>query len=409
MKTTNHFKTKLPFFVFIAASLEYFDYLLFPILAATLMQVFFPGGKNTALINFLFFSLAGVVKFIGGIFFGFLSDLYGRKSIIQALALCMVVGTLCIGLMPLGLSETTYLVLLMFLRSLQGLSFGAEMTTASTYAYETDLLSKTKKLGMVFIGATLGAIAATSMLSLLSTVIPKSTFIAWGWRVPFILGSILGVVSFISRKNLKESHESRGKNTLHVIKKELKFHKSKILWALVVSLFPITLINVILYFPYYLNHYYQEPLAKIYFAQTLSLIGSVIFIYLASKIADRSSKTVSRLYVYLLFSFIGLIPFLIFIQTSYLYVFMIIWQFFISFCIIYGMKEMLSVFPKEARSTVSGFVYNLNFILASLIPVIFSKLTFSKENPYLLYAFILPIALAAIIGTKKIEHEVCES
>ena len=73
------------------------------------------------------------------------------------------------------------------------------------------------------------------------------------------------------------------------------------------------------------------------------------------------------------------------------------------------MKEMLSVFPKEARSTVSGFVYNLNFILASLIPVIFSKLTFSKENPYLLYAFILPIALAAIIGTKKIELEVCES
>jgi MFS family permease len=391
-------QNKLPIFVFLGSSIEYFDFLLFPLLASVLIQIFFPNYQNLIALNALFFSLGAFGKLAGGIIFGYLADKFGRKAIIQLLPFIMIVTTCLFTIMPTGLSVGFYAVVFCVLRLLQSLSFGAEMTTASIYAYESESAGKIKKIGLVFIGATLGAILATCFLSFINRYISDSSLKSFGWRIPFLIGTLLGAFSFLARKNIQETVSSKERLKLSKLIKDTLSLKSTLLLVLFVMLLPAALTSINLYFPLYFKNYHGIPLATVYQAQLVSLIGSGFFIFLATWIVDKFKIQVSTLYAFICLLFmIASLGFSTLFAHS-IYAFLIVWQFFIAFTIVYGMREIIRSIPQAIRATVSGFIYNFSFLLGSFIPSLFSYMTSLNMGSKSLFYIPQAVAILGLIS-----------
>lgn len=390
---------RMPIFVFLGAALEYFDYLLFPLLASLLMDVFFPNSNHKELLNFLFFALGSLIKLIGGVAFGIIADRFGRKSVILSLSASMALSTLLMGLLPLGLGESTYIAIFFILRTVQSLSFGAEMPSASTYAYEVNDRSNTQNISYIFIGASLGAVIATTILSVLDTQLHKT--IEWIWRVPFIVGGMMGGLSFLYRKNLNDTYVANSKLQAVDVLKTFFQHKIKVMQACLILLFPVSLISLNIYFPFFFSTYLGISIGDVYSAQTISLIASMGFMIVAGLWVDKLKVSMNKIFIGCILCFIGVISFAESVIRSSILTFLIAWQLFIALTIVYGMKRMLMILPDFGRGMLSGFIYNITFLTVAFIPMIFSSIEFCTRHPFSLFYFTIGIGICSLLGMMR--------
>ena len=385
------------------AVLEYYDYLIFIFLAKILTQVFFPNlDQGNVTINFLFFALGSAVKIIGGLGFGYLSDIFGPRKIILCMSILMAFSTIAMGLMPYGLDMKFYVFLFFVLRIVQALSFGGEIPCATTFAYELeeDDQKKNSRISHIFSAAAVGSIIATSVLSFLTFSLDMNQVQTWGWRVPFLVGGALGILSFFLRKNLPETFlPNLEKNNLREIFIQSKSHLKDIIPLPFVLLFPATLITVNLYFPIYVSQHFEFSLDKIYFAQTISLIFSACLAIVAGMVSDK--KLIRKLYLGMLIGFMCVCPFLVsFLKTS-LVGFMILWQFFITPSIVFGMFLILNSLPISIRATMNGIAYNLTFFAVSFVPIVFEKMLNVMPNPVALFYGLLFISIVSFVSVLR--------
>ena len=385
------------------AVLEYYDYLIFIFLAKILTQVFFPNlDQGNVTINFLFFALGSAVKIIGGLGFGYLSDIFGPRKIILCMSILMAFSTIAMGLMPYGLDMKFYVFLFFVLRIVQALSFGGEIPCATTFAYELeeDDQKKNSRISHIFSAAAVGSIIATSVLSFLTFSLDMNQVQTWGWRVPFLVGGALGILSFFLRKNLPETFlPNLEKNNLREIFIQSKSHLKDIIPLPFVLLFPATLITVNLYFPIYVSQHFEFSLDKIYFAQTISLIFSACLAIVAGMVSDK--KLIRKLYLGMLIGFMCVCPFLVsFLKTS-LVGFMILWQFFITPSIVFGMFLILNILPISIRAKMNGIIYNLTFFAVSFVPIVFEKMLNVMPNPVALFYGLLFISIVSFVSVLR--------
>ena len=122
------------------------------------------------------------------------------------MSILMAFSTIAMGLMPYNLDVKLYIVLFFILRILQALSFGGEIPCATTFAYELENdTKKNSRVSHIFSAAAVGSIIATSGLSFLTFSLDIHQVNAWGWRIPFLVGGVLGIISFFLRKSLPET------------------------------------------------------------------------------------------------------------------------------------------------------------------------------------------------------------
>ena len=189
--------------------IEWYDFYIFGSLATIISSHYFPKGDEVVslLLTLATFATGFVVRPFGAIFFGRIGDLVGRKYTFLVTLLLMGGATALIGLLPtydsIGILAP---ILLLLLRLLQGLALGGEYGGAATYVAEhspegqrgfyTSFIQTTATLGLF---VSLGVILATRF------AVGEESFRAWGWRVPFLLSSVLVVLSFYIRRRLHES------------------------------------------------------------------------------------------------------------------------------------------------------------------------------------------------------------
>ncbi|MDQ1162607.1 MFS family permease [Chryseobacterium sp. SORGH_AS 447] len=223
--------------------IEWYDFYIFGSLAVVLATKFFPADNPTAafLSTLATFAAGFVVRPFGALFFGRLGDLIGRKYTFLVTLLIMGFSTFLIGCIPsyetIGFMAP---VLVLILRLLQGLALGGEYGGAATYVaeyaqphrrgYWTSWIQTTATAGL--------------FISLIIILITKSTLSAedfdnWGWRVPFWISILMVGVSYIIRKNMKESPlfakaKSEGKTSKNPLKESFgnKFNFKFVLLAL---------------------------------------------------------------------------------------------------------------------------------------------------------------------------------
>src|SRR5574337_1072702 len=132
-------KLRTSLLVTLGIGLEYYDFVIYGLLASFLSQLFFPGNNNTVAFmkTLAIFAIVFLGRAIGGALFGILGDRYGRKTTFLTAMLLMAFSTLAIGCLPtyqsIGVYATFFLVLL---RIIQGIAFGAELPGAVTFLSE---------------------------------------------------------------------------------------------------------------------------------------------------------------------------------------------------------------------------------------------------------------------------------
>jgi MFS family permease len=189
--------------------IEWYDFYIFGALATIISTYFFPKTDPTAafLSTLATFGAGFVARPFGGVIFGRLGDLIGRKYTFLVTLILMGGSTFVIAFIPsyakIGVAAP---IILLILRILQGLALGGEYGGAATYVAEhapdnqrgkyTSYIQTTASLGLLF-----------SIVVILSCqkIIGKEGFEDWGWRIPFALSGILVVVSYFIRKNMHES------------------------------------------------------------------------------------------------------------------------------------------------------------------------------------------------------------
>ncbi len=188
---------------------EWYDFYLFGSLAVFFAATIFPKENPTAafLSTLAVFATGFAVRPFGAVIFGRIGDLIGRKYAFLLTLGIMGIATFLTGLVP-GYASIGILapVVLVVLRLLQGLALGGEYGGAAVYIAEhapdqkrglyTSWIQTTATLGFFL---SLGVILATRLS------LGDDTFRAWGWRIPFLLSSLLLIISLYIRVRLRES------------------------------------------------------------------------------------------------------------------------------------------------------------------------------------------------------------
>lgn len=190
-------------------AMEWFDFGVYGYLAVTLGHVFFPGSSPVAQViaTFATFTVAFLVRPIGGLVFGPLGDRFGRQKVLAATMIMMALGTFAIGLIPsydaIGLWAPA---LLLLARLLQGFSTGGEYGGAATFIAEYSTDARRGQMGSWLEFGTLGGyIAGAGVVTVLTTMLSPGQMLGWGWRVPFLVAGPLGLLGLYMRMKLEET------------------------------------------------------------------------------------------------------------------------------------------------------------------------------------------------------------
>ncbi|MDV3130458.1 MFS transporter [Mycobacterium sp. 29Ha] len=195
----------------IGNTVEWYDFAIYSTLATYIADQFFPSGDETAalLSTFAVFAAAFFMRPLGGFFFGPLGDRIGRQRVLALVILLMSGSTLLIGLVPsyesIGVAAP---LLLLLLRCVQGFSAGGEYGSGACYLAE---FAPDKHRGFVVsflvwsvvVGFLLGSLTVTGLETLLS----ESAMNSYGWRIPFLIAGVLGVVGLYIRMRLGDTPE----------------------------------------------------------------------------------------------------------------------------------------------------------------------------------------------------------
>ena len=193
----------------IGTIMEWYDFFIFAAAAALVFPaLFFPEREplTGTLLAFGTYGLGFFARPLGGIIFGNLGDKIGRKTVLVITLLLMGIATTLIGVLPtferLGLWAA---VLLIALRILQGLGAGAEFGGAVIMAAE---YSPQGKRGLYAslpcTGVAIGLLLSSGVFSLFAAL-PEEQFLAWGWRVPFLLSIVVVAVGLYVRLRILET------------------------------------------------------------------------------------------------------------------------------------------------------------------------------------------------------------
>lgn len=195
----------------IGTAIEFYDFYIYATAAALVIgPVFFPQSSGTAqmLAAFLTFGIAFIARPLGSALFGHFGDRIGRKSTLVASLLLMGVCTTLIGLIPSYASIGIWApIILVFIRIIQGLGAGAELSGAAVTSYEHASEGKRGSQGAwPALGLNLGLLLSSLTVYLL-TINGNEFLLAGGWRIPFICSIALVGVGLWVRNSIPETPE----------------------------------------------------------------------------------------------------------------------------------------------------------------------------------------------------------
>jgi MHS family shikimate/dehydroshikimate transporter-like MFS transporter len=195
---------------FIGTAIEWYDFFLYGTAAALVFgQLFFPEATplGGTLLAFGTYGVGFFARPVGGIIFGHYGDRIGRKTMLVLSLLIMGVATFLIGLLPtyesIGLLAP---ILLVVLRLFQGIGVGGEWGGAVLMAVEHSPPGRRGFYGSwPQMGVPAGLLLANVVFFISSTAVSEEQFLAWGWRIPFLLSIILIGVGLFIRLRIMES------------------------------------------------------------------------------------------------------------------------------------------------------------------------------------------------------------
>lgn len=379
-------------------ALEYYDVMLFGFFAPLLSPLFFPtDDKVLSIISGLGAFAAGfVMRPLGGIFFGHIGDKFGRRRALVLAIFFVTIPTFIIGILPtyatIGMVAPIILVLC---RLLQGLCVGGEYSGASIFVIEYSKKGREAFAGSIlcaagFFGGVLG-----TFLGFLCTLpfMPD-----WGWRIPFLLGSVFGLVGYYIRTKVNESPSFARRHTEKISKAPLMevFHNKKknLLCTMGIgatSLIPFYLASV--YMGYLLSSKLHVPPSRM---MLISVALNILLILLLPIMGFIADKIVGKEKLMVLTSFLSILiayPLFMILETNLSILNIIIAQIFLAGITAgFGAPSMAlltTYFPVHERYSGIGVGYALGgALLGGTTPLIIASLV-NWSGSFLMPAYYL--------------------
>jgi len=405
----------------VGASIEWYDFFLYGVVAGIVFnKLYFPASDPivATLLAYTTFAVGFVTRPLGGVIFGHFGDKIGRKSMLIMTLMIMGVATFLIGLVPtyaqIGVAAP---LLLLLLRVLQGIGLGGEWGGAVLMAYE--YAPKERRgyyASLPQIGLAIGLCLASGVVALLSSLLTDEQFLAWGWRVAFLISGVMVAVGMYIRLNVQETPEfaalkARNAESRIPFMDMLRRYPGNVLKGMGARYIDGVFFNIFGVF----SIAYLTNTLKI--SRTQALIGvmaSALVMIVTIPYFGRLSDRIGRPKVYMWGSLItALASFPAFwLMTHSGGNVMLVWlaiiiPFGILYAAVYGPEAALfcDLFDAKVRYTGISFVYQFSGIFASgITPIVATALLKSGGGEpwqicmYVLFAGVVSAICAALIG-----------
>ncbi len=398
---------KIFLYCIIGTVLEWYDFAIFGVLSPVLASIFFP-QKDTAtslLLTLSIFATGFVMRPLGGIFFGHIGDKYGRKKAIIISMLLMAVATTAIGLLPIHVTPHLMIVLVLLgLRLLQGFSVGGD--TAGVMIFISEMAPR--KRFFLFQSFIYSGMAGGMVLGL---IVGKSAIAAYhsdlhsnAWRVPFLMGSILGIIGAYLRVKAVESQlfvelQHRQKVVTYPLNVLLrKFPKELAIFFVTFSASAIVAYFTIIFYPAYLT----QLGIGVSQVLTINLIGLCLLLLLVPLFSlCVNHSNLRKLINFSLISFILMPVPVLWLVSYYPGYFVLAGQILLTllFIPLYIIPTMaVNFFPTPVRYSGTALCINLAVLLGGTFPMIGMFLVKLTHVAYLPGFYVSVMALLALIA-----------
>ena len=402
----------------IGATIEWYDFFLYGTVAGIVFnKLYFPAKDPlvSILIAYTTFAIGFVARPVGGLIFGHFGDRIGRKQMLVLTLMIMGVATVAIGLLPtyqqIGVAAP---ILLLVLRVLQGIGLGGEWGGAVTMTYE---YAGDDKRGLFAsfpqIGLSIGLCLSAGIVALASSL-PEDQFLAWGWRVGFIISFVLVVVGLYIRLRIMETPEftklkEKGQEVRVPFMNMIREYPRNILLGMGARYIDGVFFNVFAVFSisYLVNTVHINRTTALWsvFASALVMI---VFIPVFGRLSDKwgRGKTYAIGSVLLALSAYPAFWLMSGGNIASIFVGMIV-PFGIIYAMCYGPEAALfcDLFDARVRYTGISFVYQFSGIFASgITPIIATYLIAANGNqPWYLCAYVVFAALVSALSAAAIK------
>ncbi len=388
----------------IGNAVEWFDWTIYATFALYFSKQFFPSDNPTTalLATFAIFAVGFFMRPLGGIVIGIFSDRYGRKAALSLTIIMMAVGSLMIGLSPtyatIGIVAPLILVLA---RLLQGLSLGGEFASAATYLSE---MAPDHRRGLyssfIFFSSAIGILAASGLAWILTSSLSKIEMSEYGWRIPFIIGAIGGLVGLWIRKSVPDSelteHKAKVKNPIFKLLKNYPRETRRIVGISILTTFAFYVF--VIYVPTYaINTLGADPKTA-FAANTISMVLFMLCQPLFGMLSDKIGRK-PQLIVFAVGYLLFFYPVIKWMDGSFTSI-LLAEMFGLTLYALYtsiGPAVMSEQFPTEVRAVGIGAPYNLVVaLLGGTTPYMLTWLQSIGKQDYF-YFIILVGALITLI------------
>ena len=190
----------------IGNALDWYDFVVYGYFAPIFAAQFFPSSDplNSLIAAFGVFAVGFLMRPLGGIVIGHIGDIYGRRFALILSIMLMAVPTTLITVLPtfesIGILAP---ILLTLLRALQGLSSSGEYGVSTVFLFERARPNRRAfDTSWTMIGSWAGMMLGSATGALMSGLLSEAELQAWGWRLPFLGGAVLGVAGWYLRRNI---------------------------------------------------------------------------------------------------------------------------------------------------------------------------------------------------------------
>ncbi|HFK4647476.1 TPA: MFS transporter [Serratia marcescens] len=392
----------------LGGALEFYDFIIFVFFAAVVGDLFFPADMPEWLRlvqTFGIFAAGYLARPLGGIVMAHFGDLVGRKKMFTLSILLMALPTLAMGLLPtyasIGIAAP---LLLLLMRVLQGAAIGGEVPGAWVFVAEHVPRRRIGfACGTLTAGLTVGILLGSVVATVINTTLSPQSIAGGGWRIPFLLGGMFGLVAMYLRRWLQETPifiEMQARKALAEelpLKSVVLNHKREVAVSMLLTwLLSAGIVVVILMTPTYLQKQFGIAPALTLQANSIATIMLIAGCIVAGLSADRfgASKTLvvgSVLLTgcsWLFYQTVGVHPEMLFACYA-----------LVGFSVgVVGAVPyvMVRAFPAEVRFTGISFSYNVSYAIFGGLTPIFVTLIM-KLTPLAPAYYVLALSLIGLL------------